>query len=104
MMIVHSFVKIITTHTHTKPFYLVIRTCATFYYNDIQETTSTLPQDACIIIHTHTHTHRVTISNTNFTHTHTNNSHKKLNLGLTVFFQFLKHLSSLPDDGQNMVA
>ena len=103
MMIIHSLVKIITTHTHThthmntKKFYSAIscllRTFATFCYNNIQETTSTLPRDACIKTHTHAHTYTLIIPNTNFTHTYTSTqkSHTNLNVNihLTVFFDFL---------------
>ena len=75
MMIIHSLVKIITTHTNTlkKKIHLVktcLRTFATLRHNYIQETTSILPQDASIFIHT--------ISNTNLKHAYTKKKKKKV--------------------------
>ena len=119
MMIICSLVKIITTHTHThtheyiNKIYSVIscllRTFATFCYNHIQETTSILPRDACIISHTHTHahthTHTLTISNTNFTHTYIYAHKKKSYKSQRKHSPSISQISfSQPDDCRNKAA
>ena len=71
MMIIRSFVKIITTHTHKWKKNLFGHILSTEDYNNIQATISTLPRIACIVIHT-SHINNLQYKFYSHTHTHTN--------------------------------
>ena len=89
MMMIHFFVKIITTHTHEyflKILFGHILSTENLCYILLQQYAGDSLNST--VRHMYHRTHTLTISNTNFTHTYTQNkSHTNLNVNicLTVF-------------------